>query len=78
MQKTFWEKWGNVIMTIIFFLVTAVCMVIIFYQWSKLIDKMIPLVDALTKSLAIVEKTCPAFTNITVGGGTTPTGLIPA
>lgn len=78
MQKTFWEKWGNVIMTIIFFLVTAVCMVIIFYQWSKLIDKMIPLVDTLTKSLAIIEKTCPAFTNITVGGGGNPTGLIPA
>lgn len=74
MNKTFWEKWGNVIMTIIFFLVIAVCVVIIFYQWSKLIDKMSPLVDATTKSLNIISRTCPALTNATGGSGLIPTG----
>lgn len=39
MNKTFWEKWGTTIMMIIVFLVVAICMVIIFYQWSKLLDK---------------------------------------
>ena len=74
MNKSFWDKWGNVIMTIIFFLVTAVCMVIIFFQWGKLLDKMIPLVDMLTKSLARVDATCGAM-NYTTGGSS---GLIPA
>ena len=39
LDKTFWEKWGTTIMMIIVFLVVAICMVIIFYQFSKLIDK---------------------------------------
>jgi uncharacterized protein YoxC len=58
-------------MTIIFFLVIAVCMVIIFYQWGKLLDKMTPAMDKLSKSLDIVTRTC--FVNETGG-----TGLIPA
>jgi hypothetical protein len=71
MNKSFWDKWGNTIMTIIFFLVIAVCMVIIFYQWGKLLDKMTPAMDKLSKSLDIVTRTC--FVNETGG-----TGLIPA
>jgi len=39
MNKTFWEKWGTVVMTLIFFLVISVCMVIIFYQFSKTQDR---------------------------------------
>jgi hypothetical protein len=39
LNKTFWEKWGTTIMMIIVFLVIAICMVIIFYQFSKLMDK---------------------------------------
>jgi|GEM_PF-1737629 len=39
MKKNFWERWGATIMMIILFLVIAVCMAIIFYQWSKLLDK---------------------------------------
>lgn len=39
MNKTFWEKWGTVIMTLIFFLVMTICMVIMFYQFSKVMDK---------------------------------------
>lgn len=39
MNKTFWERWGTVIMTIIVFLVVGVAMAIMFYQWGKLLDK---------------------------------------
>ena len=38
MNKTFWEKWGTTVMMIIVFLVIAVCMVVIFYQFSKLLE----------------------------------------
>lgn len=74
LDKTFWEKWGTVIMTIIFFLVIAVCMVIIFYQWSKILDKTAPLVDMMTNAMLRVEATCPAF-NETAGKFS---GLVPA
>lgn len=39
MDKTFWEKWGTTVMLLIVFLVIAVCMVIIFFQFSKLLDQ---------------------------------------
>jgi hypothetical protein len=39
MNKTFWEKWGTTVMLIIVFLVVAICMVVIFYQFSKIIDQ---------------------------------------
>jgi len=39
MNKTFWEKWGTTVMMIIVFLVIAICMVIIFFQFGKLLDK---------------------------------------
>lgn len=39
MNKTFWEKWGTTIMMVIVFLVIAVCMVLIFFQFGKLMDK---------------------------------------
>jgi hypothetical protein len=39
MNKSFWEKWGTTVMMIVVFLVVAVCMVIIFYQFSKLLDQ---------------------------------------
>lgn len=39
MNKSFWEKWGTTIMMIIVFLVIAICMVLIFFQFGKLMDK---------------------------------------
>jgi regulatory protein YycI of two-component signal transduction system YycFG len=75
MDKTFWQKWETTIMTIIVFLVVAISMAIIFFQWSKLLDKMIPLVDMLTRSLAMAERTCQVTYNATSGAYQ---GLIPA
>jgi len=40
MNKNFWEKWGVVIGYAVFFLVIAVSMVIIFYQFSKVVETM--------------------------------------
>jgi hypothetical protein len=75
MNKTFWEKWGTTIMMIIVFLVVAVSMAIMFYQWSKLLDKMSPIIDAQAKSTALLVKYCGTeYTNATAGG---TSGLIP-
>jgi hypothetical protein len=57
MNKNFWEKWGTVIMTVIFFLVIAVCMVIIFYQFSKLVDKFTQVSNVNLETSKILLKT---------------------
>lgn len=75
LNKTFWEKWGTTIMMLIVFLIVAVCMVIIFYQWSKLLDKMSPIIDTQARSTALLIKYCGAdYLNATSGG---TSGLIP-
>ena len=61
-QKSFWEKWGNMIMQLIFYLVVTMMMIVIFYQWSDIVDKVAGLVNQL--------KT----TNAECGGGS----IIPA
>lgn len=58
LNKTFWEKWGTVVMTVILFLVIAVCMVIMFFQWSKLLDKFAPLVTTMDNAMRIVVRQC--------------------
>jgi hypothetical protein len=75
MNKTFWDKYGNMIMTLIFFLVIAVCMVIIFYQFSKVVDKLSPLVANIDTSLQVVMRTCGM--NLTSNGEIQGGGLIP-
>lgn len=75
LNKTFWEKWGTTIMMVVVFLVIAVCMVIMFYQWSKLLDRMAPIIDVQAKSTALLVKYCGAgYTNATAGG---IKGLVP-
>jgi len=49
MNKSFWDKWGNLIMSMVFFLVLAVCMVIIFYQWDKIAEKTAGLLGSITQ-----------------------------
>ena len=39
LDKTFWEKWGTTVMLIMVFLVISVCMVVMFFQFAKLLDK---------------------------------------
>lgn len=47
MQKGFWEKWGVVIGYVIFFMIITVAMIIIFYQWSNIADKVALMLDRL-------------------------------
>lgn len=76
MDKTFWEKWGTTIMIMIFFLVIAVCMVIIFYQWGKLMDRMTPLVQTMDNGMKLVVNKCGQdFMNNAINN--TQGGLIP-
>ena len=75
MDKTFWEKWGTIIMTLIFFLVISVCMVIIFYQFSKIIDKMMPILTKQDTIMEVMIRQCGAeFVNTTASN---PQSLIP-
>jgi len=52
-QKSFWEKWGNMIMQLIFYLVVTMMMIVIFYQWSDIVTKVAGLVDKLDGMEAI-------------------------
>lgn len=78
MNKSFWEKWGATVMTIILFLVVAVCMVIIFYQFGTIVDKMavnqgIQLETSKIMLKVFGEDFIAKAQNSTTGG----TGLIP-
>jgi len=78
MNKNFWEKWGTTIMMLIVFLVIAVCMVVIFYQFGKVIDKFSEVASTNAKTSEILlkvfgEKFTSTGLNTSAGG----TGLIP-
>lgn len=73
MDKTFWEKWGNTIMMVIIFLVIAICMVLIFFQFGKILDKLAPLIDKLTQSQDLITRKCgEGIWNTTSGGSLIP------
>lgn len=74
MSKTFWEKWGNTIMTIILFMIIAIAVVIVFYQFSKVVELMQPLIAGITASMNKVNDICANYTSIIRGGYT---GLVP-
>jgi len=77
MNKSFWDKWGNTIMLVIVFMVVAVCMVVIFYQFSKIIDQFSQVVAMQQRTSEILLKVFGEnYLNQTASGGTT--GLIPA
>jgi len=77
MDKTFWEKWGTTVMLIIVFLVVAICMVIIFFQFSKIIDKFAQVSGTnLETSRILLRVFGENYLNQTASGGAT--GLIPA
>jgi len=79
LQKTFWEKWGTTIMMIIVFLVVAICMVIIFYQFSKLMDKFMQVEQTQLETAKILYRVFGDnyINNILNSTGGTE-GLIPA
>ena len=71
LEKSFWEKWGTAIMTIIFFLVIAVCMVVIFYQFSDLVDQISAVTQTQEETSRILLR---VFGENFVEGGNAPVG----
>jgi len=55
-QKSWWDKYGNLVTYTIFYLVVAISMVVIFYQWSNIADKIGALFDRI---VAYEELKCP-------------------
>ena len=79
LKKSFWEKWGTTVMLIMVFLVVAVCMVIIFFQFGKLMDKFIIVENTQLQTSKILYKAfgdnyINGALNSTIGGNN---GLIP-
>jgi len=38
-KQSFWDKYGNMVAQAIFYMIVCICMVVIFYQWSTIVDK---------------------------------------
>ncbi len=55
-QKSWWEKYGNLVTYTIFYLVVAISMVVIFYQWSNIADIIGALFDRI---VAYENMKCP-------------------
>ena len=51
-KKSFWDKWGNMIMQLMFYLVVTMMMVIIFYQFSDIVTR----ISGLVNQLQVTEK----------------------
>lgn len=69
-NKGFWEKYKDILVNIVFYFITAVAMVIIFWQWGGLVESMGSIVDKLD---SIVE----GLNNLECIG-TKQEGLVPA
>ncbi len=46
-KKSWWDEYGNLVTYLIFYMVVAICMVVIFYQWSDIVDKTASLFDKI-------------------------------
>ena len=78
MNKTFWEKWGTTVMMIIVFLVVAICMVIIFFQFGKLLEMFQSVEQTQLETAKILYKTFgDSYINNALNS-TGGSGLIPA
>ena len=80
MKKTFWEQWGATIMLVILFLVMAICMVIMFYQFGKLLDKFTAVEGTQLETARILYKTFgdTYINNALNSTGGSTSGLVPA
>jgi hypothetical protein len=76
MQKSFWDKWKDTVITVVLFLVVAVSVVIIFYQFSKLLEQLNPMVQSLIKSNEITQRVCRLNETLS-NAGVTVEGLVP-
>jgi len=52
-QKSWWEKYGHLVTHVIFYMIVALMMVVIFYQWSDIVERtsgLIAQIDAIEQS----------------------------
>lgn len=52
-KKSWWERYGHLVTHVIFYLIVAISMVVIFYQWSNIVDK----TNVLFDKIVAYEKT---------------------
>jgi hypothetical protein len=56
-KQSFWEKYGNMIAQVIFYMCVCICMVVIFWQWSDIVDKTGFLLDRI---IGYEQLKCPS------------------
>lgn len=71
-KQTWWDKYGNLVTYTIFYLVVAISMVVIFYQWSDIADKIGVLFDRIVayeeKKDSCIVGVVPAFAMLFLRG----------
>jgi len=55
-KKSFWEKYGQMIAKVIFYMIVCICMVVIFWQWSDIVTQTSGILD---KIIAYEDLKCP-------------------
>ena len=64
-KQSWWEKYGNLVTYTIFYMIVAICMVVIFYQWTGITDKVGLLFDRIIayeeKKDSCIAGVVPAF-----------------
>ncbi len=65
-NKGFWDKYKDLIVHLIFYIVVMICMIVIFWQWSDITEK----VGGLVSQLVEARKECS-------GQGLVPEGVAP-
>ena len=56
-KKSFWEKYGNMVAQVIFYMCVCICMVVIFWQWSDIVTRT---GELLEKIIAYEDLKCPS------------------
>lgn len=60
-KQSWWDQYGNLVTYTIFYLVVAISMVVIFYQWSDIADKTGALLDRI---IAYENMKCPSMQGV--------------
>ena len=70
MNKSFWEKYGLVVAYTIFFLVITISLVVIFWQWGGIVDK-------LSSVVSTMDNLYDKVNNQGTGGELVPASILP-
>jgi hypothetical protein len=60
-KESFWKKYGSMITQLIFYMVVCICMVVIFWMWSGIVESTSLLVD---KIALLQDEKCPSSTGV--------------